>query len=71
MMLNMGTTDRTLRAIAGLVLAALPVLDIVGGIWAVVAYAAAAILLATAAVGFCPLYAPFRWSTRPKATPQA
>lgn len=54
---NMGTADRAVRAlvvaplavVAGLVLGPLGVLPIV-------LYAVAGVMLATAAVGFCPLY---------------
>ncbi len=57
---NVGTTDRVLRAAAGLVLVALPfVLDI--ALWTnpVVKWASVIVglvLIATAAFRFCPLY---------------
>ena len=47
MMLNMGTGDRIVRAVSGLGLAALPLLDVITGAWAVVAYVVAALLLAS------------------------
>lgn len=61
---NIGSTDRKLRAF---VLA--PVLVIAGvlagptGWLALVAYALAAVMLATSAVSTCPLYLPFGLST--------
>ncbi len=61
---NMGRTDRMIRA-----LLIAPVLVIIGivagptGILAYVLYALAGVMLATSAVGFCPLYAPFKIST--------
>ena len=61
---NMGRTDRMLRA-----LLIAPVLVIIGvvagptGALAYVLYALAAVMLATSAVGFCPLYAPFKINT--------
>jgi len=55
---NMGKADRIIRAIAGLLIGA-------AGIyyqswWGLVGV----VLLATAAMNFCPLYLPFRISTR-------
>ena len=63
MMSNMGTTDRIIRAVIGIALALLPLFDVVSGALAVVLYIGAAIMLATAAVSFCPLYRLFGWST--------
>lgn len=61
---NMGGIDRALRAFV-----AAPLLVIGGlltsGALAAVLFALAAVMLATAAVGFCPLYAPFGFSTCP------
>ena len=71
MKLNMGTPDRSVRALVGVVLVALPLMGVVSGIWAGVAWVLAAILLVTAVVGVCPLYLPFGLSTRrDKAAPQ-
>lgn len=50
---NMGTTDRTIRTVAGVALLGL---GYAAG-WGWIAYAIAAVLLVTAAVGFCPPYA--------------
>ena len=61
---NMGRTDRMLRA-----LLIAPVLVIIGlvagptGALAFILYALAAVMLLTSAVGFCPLYAPFKFNT--------
>lgn len=61
---NMGSTDRTIRAIAGLAL-------IVGGIALQLSQGAfwwlaliGAVLAGTSAVGVCPAYWPLRLSTR-------
>jgi len=68
---NMGTTDRLVRALlvapALLILAALLGFATVAG---VVATVLAVVMLATAAVGFCPLYVPFhlRTGSSPKTT---
>jgi Protein of unknown function (DUF2892) len=64
---NMGRSDRMIRA-----LLIAPVLAIVGivagptGVLAYVLYALAAVMLLTSAIGFCPLYAPFKFSTTPR-----
>ena len=61
---NESTIDRVIRVIAGLALVALAVAGIVAAPWTYALWAVAAILLITGAVGFCPLYAIFRFSTR-------
>ena len=52
---NEGTLDRGIRLVAGLILLAL-VFTTLTGIWQIVAAVAGLILLATGAIGFCPLY---------------
>lgn len=69
MLKNMGVTDRGVRAILGVVAALLPAVGIVTGVWVWIALVVAAILLLTAAVGFCPAYRVFGWGTRKKAAP--
>jgi hypothetical protein len=61
---NMGSTDRIIRAIAGLVLLALYFLLPLSGVVGTLALVLAAILLVTAAIAFCPLYVPFKFNTR-------
>jgi hypothetical protein len=61
---NMGTTDRILRAIGGLVLIILYFANVITGGLGIAALVIAAVLLLTALVGFCPLYVPFRIHTR-------
>ena len=69
---NMGTPDRILRIVV-----AAPVLAVVGIVTGPVApiswvfYALAAVMLGTGLVGFCPLYAPFSFSTRSRAATTA
>lgn len=61
---NMGRTDRVIRAL--LIAPLLVIIGIVAGptgALAFVLYAVAVVMLLTSAVGFCPLYAPFRIST--------
>ena len=64
---NIGSIDRTIRTILAPVLVVVGVLVGPGGWLAIVLYALAAILLATAAVSTCPLYLPFGLSTRPRS----
>ncbi|MDD5605439.1 MAG: DUF2892 domain-containing protein [Dehalococcoidales bacterium] len=60
---NMGTADRSIRAILGI--AALVVaLFFVAGVWDIVLYIFGAIMVITAAMGVCPLYIPFNISTK-------
>lgn len=61
---NESTPDRIIRVVLGLVVAALAVTGTATGALAVVAWVVAAILLVTGVVGFCPLYAIFKFSTR-------
>ncbi len=60
---NMGSTDRVLRSVGGVVLASLVYLGIITGIWALLAGVAAVALVLTSIVGFCPPYALFGWNT--------
>ena len=55
---NVGTIDRTLRAVIGLALIALAATSAVGW-WGYLG----AIPLATAAMGWCPPYSLFGWNT--------
>ena len=61
---NMGTPDRLIRLLA--VAPALLVLAYLvgfGSVVGVIATVVAIIMVATAAIGFCPLYAPFHLHT--------
>ena len=60
---NIGTIDRIIRAVAGV--AGLAAGIVLGGPWWIAA-AVGAVLAATSAVGFCPIYAPFKISTAGK-----
>ncbi|MFO7544977.1 MAG: DUF2892 domain-containing protein [Trueperaceae bacterium] len=64
---NVGTIDRLVRGIVGAVLLLGWVLGWFGGTWAVILGIVGIILVATALVGFCPLYRLFGMSTRPTA----
>lgn len=53
---NVGTTDRTIRGIVGVILLALAFTTLSGG-WAWVAGIVGVVMLGTAALGTCPPYA--------------
>ena len=62
MKLNESNMDRIIRAVAGVVLLYLG-FGMLGGVTAIIADVVGIVLLATAAIGFCPLYAMFKFST--------
>ncbi len=63
MKLNESNTDRIIRAVAGVVLLFLGFGGTLSGTLAIVADVVGLILLVTAALGFCPLYAIFKIGT--------
>ena len=67
MTINMGSVDRTLRLVVGAVLL-LAAFFFLSGTVAWVAGIVGVILLATSAVGTCPLYLPFGLSTLRKGS---
>jgi hypothetical protein len=64
MKLNESNIDRIIRAVAGVVLLYLGFGGALNGALAVVADVVGAVLLLTGAVGFCPLYALLKLSTK-------
>ncbi|MBV5266947.1 MAG: DUF2892 domain-containing protein [Burkholderiaceae bacterium] len=60
---NESNIDRIIRAVAGVVLLYLGFGGVLGGAFGVVADVLGVVMLVTAAVGFCPLYAMFKFST--------
>jgi len=64
MVKNMGTPDRSLRIVIALAVGVLYFTDQISGIAAIVLGVLAVIFLVTSFFGFCPLYAPFKLSTR-------
>lgn len=62
---NMGYMDRSIRAVIGIAAVILALL-FVGGVWGIVLWVVAAIMLITTVFGFCPSYFPFKISTCPK-----
>lgn len=61
---NMGTTDRVLRIIGALVIVILYFTGQISGIAAIVLLTISAVFIFTSFISFCPLYAPFGFSTR-------
>lgn len=64
MKLNMGTVDRVIRFAVALAVGVLYFTGQLSGTAAIVLGVLAIIFLATSLIGFCPLYVPFRLSTR-------
>jgi len=67
MVKNMGATDRIVRVVIAAIIAILYFTNVISGALAIILGIVALIFLGTSAVGFCPLYAPFKFSTRKKA----
>lgn len=67
MRINIGTTDRLIRVVAGALLVLLPLLPglalFADPAWFWTSLILGAVLLVTGTVRFCPLYAPFGIST--------
>src|ERR1019366_9316943 len=61
--LNVGSIDRLIRIVIGLVLIALGVFHVVTGTAAIVAYVVAAVAIITGVVRFCPAWAMFGINT--------
>jgi uncharacterized membrane protein len=63
---NMGSVDRVLRLIIALGIAVLIFTKVLAGTLAIVLGILAVVFVLTSALGFCPLYCPFKLSTRGK-----
>jgi hypothetical protein len=61
----MGKTDKAIRVVIALALAALYILDILTGTLGIIAVVIAAVFLLTSLVGICPLYSIFGIRTCP------
>ncbi|MFC1551897.1 DUF2892 domain-containing protein [Candidatus Latescibacterota bacterium] len=64
---NMGTIDRAIRVLLAVVIAVLYFIGAITGMAAVILGIFAVIFLLTSSVSFCPLYVPFKLSTRKKS----
>ncbi|RBN50055.1 YgaP family membrane protein [Flavobacterium psychrolimnae] len=63
---NMGSTDKVIRVAIAVVIAILYFTNTISGMLALVLGIFAAIFILTSFISFCPLYSPFRISTRKK-----
>lgn len=63
MIRNMGTPDRIVRAVVGVAAVVAGILAGASSVLGIVAFVVAAVLLSTAAVGFCPVYRLLRFDT--------
>lgn len=63
---NMGSTDRIVRLLLVVVIAALYLTDVIGGTLAAVLLVLGGVFLLTSLLAFCPLYLPFGISTARK-----
>jgi len=63
---NMGTTDKVIRILVAIVIAALFFTNVITGTLGIVLLVLAAVFLLTSFVSFCPLYLPFGINTGKK-----
>ena len=61
---NMGSMDKTIRLVVAAVFAILVVMGFATGVVAWILGILAVVFVVTSFVGFCPLYAPFKLSTK-------
>jgi hypothetical protein len=60
---NMGSTDKGIRTVIALIIAALYYFNVVEGTLAYILMAFAIVFLLTSFISFCPLYVPFGFNT--------
>jgi hypothetical protein len=63
---NMGTADKIIRILLAAVFAILYFTNVITGTLGIVLLVLGAVFVLTSAISFCPLYAPFKISTRKK-----
>ncbi len=63
---NIGTTDKVVRIIIAVAIAALYFANLISGTVAIVLSVLAGVFILTSLLGFCPLYLPFGISTQKK-----
>jgi hypothetical protein len=64
MKVNMGNIDRLIRVLVAIVIGALYFTNVISGTVAAILGLIAVVFVLTSLIGFCPLYAPFKLSTR-------
>ena len=60
---NMGSADRFLRVLVAIAITAMYFSNVLTGTVGIVLLVLAGVFVLTSLLGFCPLYAPFGWST--------
>lgn len=65
---NVGGADRVVRLLIAVVIGVLYFMGKIGGTLAIVLEVVAVAMLVTSLVGWCPIYAPFKISTRKQST---
>lgn len=63
---NVGLTDKIVRIALAVLFVGLNLFGQVGGLLGVILWVLAGVLVLTSAVSFCPLYLPFKISTKGK-----
>lgn len=63
---NMGNIDRALRILVAAVIIVLYFMGQISGTAAIIGLILAAVFILTSFISFCPLYLPFKFSTRPE-----
>ncbi|HEU0227421.1 MAG TPA: DUF2892 domain-containing protein [Arachidicoccus soli] len=63
---NMGIIDKVVRIIVAIIIAGLYFANIISGTIAIILLILAGIFILTSFISFCPLYYPFKISTRKK-----
>lgn len=61
---NMSSADRIIRLLAAVIIGYLYATDVISGTVATVLGIIAVAFVATSLIGWCPLYAPFKFSTK-------
>lgn len=64
MKINESNVDRVIRAVVGVILLYLGFGGVLSGALAIVADVVGVVMLLTSAIGFCPLYTLFKFSTK-------
>lgn len=68
---NMGPVDRVVRLVVAAAIAVLYCTKTINGTLAAVLAVVAVVFVLTSLIGFCPLYVPFKISTKKKSKPAA
>lgn len=66
---NMSSADRIIRTSVAVIIGGLYFGEVISGTTAIILGLLAVILILTSTISFCPLYAPFKFSTRKAEKP--